>query len=47
MEGSVKLFIEMKEELSTRREEGVYDDILGDLSGHNPVIDAYVGTGTG
>lgn len=40
MEGSAKLFIEMQAELSNQGEEGVYGDILGVLSGNNPVIDA-------
>ncbi|KAL7428629.1 hypothetical protein ACHAXM_002683 [Skeletonema potamos] len=33
MEQSAKLFMEMQSELSTRGEEGVYEDIIGDLSG--------------
>lgn len=33
MEQSAKVFMEMQAELSTRGEDGVYDDILGDLSG--------------
>ena len=33
MEQSAKVFMEMQSELSSRGEEGVYDDILGDLSG--------------
>ena len=33
MEESAKLFMEMQAELSTRGDEGVYDDILGDLTG--------------
>lgn len=33
MEQSAKIFMEIQTELSTRGEEGVYDDILGDLSG--------------
>jgi vacuolar-type H+-ATPase subunit I/STV1 len=33
MEASAKVFLEMQSELSTRGEEGLYDDILGDLSG--------------
>lgn len=33
MEESAKIFMEMQAELSTLGEEGVYDDILGDLSG--------------
>eukprot|EP00577_Skeletonema_sp_RCC1716_P001231 CAMPEP_0113430516 /NCGR_PEP_ID=MMETSP0013_2-20120614/33052_1 /TAXON_ID=2843 ORGANISM="Skeletonema costatum, Strain 1716" /NCGR_SAMPLE_ID=MMETSP0013_2 /ASSEMBLY_ACC=CAM_ASM_000158 /LENGTH=375 /DNA_ID=CAMNT_0000319365 /DNA_START=197 /DNA_END=1323 /DNA_ORIENTATION=- /assembly_acc=CAM_ASM_000158 len=33
MEQSAKVFMEMQAELSTRGEVGVYDDILGDLSG--------------
>mmetsp|Transcript_31391 Transcript_31391/g.66859 ORF Transcript_31391/g.66859 Transcript_31391/m.66859 type:complete len:446 (-) Transcript_31391:388-1725(-) len=36
MEGSAKIFMGMQAELSTRGEEGVYDDILEDLSGDNP-----------
>ncbi|KAL7537362.1 hypothetical protein ACHAWF_005740 [Thalassiosira exigua] len=38
MEGSAKLFMEMQAELSSRGEEGVYDDILGDLTGEGPEI---------
>lgn len=33
MEQSAKVFMEMQAELSARGEEGVYDDILGDMSG--------------
>lgn len=35
MEESAKVFMEMQAELSTLGEEGVYDDILGDLSGND------------
>jgi len=35
MEESAKMFMEMQSELSTKGEEGVYDDILGDLSNPN------------
>lgn len=35
MEESAKIFMEMQSELSTKGEEGVYDDILGDLSNPN------------
>eukprot|EP00579_Thalassiosira_antarctica_P021781 CAMPEP_0201953634 /NCGR_PEP_ID=MMETSP0904-20121228/1902_1 /ASSEMBLY_ACC=CAM_ASM_000553 /TAXON_ID=420261 /ORGANISM="Thalassiosira antarctica, Strain CCMP982" /LENGTH=443 /DNA_ID=CAMNT_0048497505 /DNA_START=70 /DNA_END=1401 /DNA_ORIENTATION=- len=40
MEDSAKLFMEMQAELSTLGEDGVYDDMLGDLSGENPKNDA-------
>ena len=40
MEESAKLFMEMQAELSTLGEDGVYDDMLGDLSGDNPKDDA-------
>lgn len=40
MEESAKLFMEMQAELSTQGEEGVYADILGDLTGANPDADA-------
>lgn len=33
MEQSAKVFMEMQAELSARGEDGVYDDIIGDLSG--------------
>lgn len=33
MEQSAKVFMEMQKELSVQGEDGVYDDILGDLSG--------------
>jgi len=41
MEGSAKLFGDMQAELSTRGEEGLYGDILGDLSGDNPEPQPY------
>jgi hypothetical protein len=41
MEQSAKLFIEMQSELSTRGEEGVYEDILGDLSGDADDVKAF------
>jgi len=41
MEGSAKLFMDMQAELSTRGEEGLYGDILGDLSGENPEPQPY------
>lgn len=40
MEESAKLFMEMQAELSILGEEGVYDDILGDLTNDNPDVDA-------
>mmetsp|Transcript_7513 Transcript_7513/g.17042 ORF Transcript_7513/g.17042 Transcript_7513/m.17042 type:complete len:428 (+) Transcript_7513:109-1392(+) len=40
MEESAKVFMEMQAELSARGEDGVYDDILGDLTGDNPDMDA-------
>ncbi|KAL9181502.1 hypothetical protein ACHAXT_010307 [Thalassiosira profunda] len=40
MEESAKLFMEMSAELSTRGEEGVYDDIMGDLTSGDPGTDA-------
>lgn len=36
MEASSQLFADMQIELSTRGEEGVYEDMLGDLSGDDP-----------
>jgi hypothetical protein len=40
MEESAKLFMEMQAELSTLGEEGLYDDIFGDLASDNPDVDA-------
>ena len=40
MEESAKLFMEMQAELSTLGEEGLYDDILGDLASDNPDVDS-------
>lgn len=38
MEESASLFMEMQAELSTKGEEGLYGDILGDMTGDSPEI---------
>lgn len=40
MEGSAEMFMEMQAELSVKGDEGLYDDILGDLTGDNLDMDA-------
>ncbi|KAL7529726.1 hypothetical protein ACHAXR_003123, partial [Thalassiosira sp. AJA248-18] len=40
MEGSAQQFMEMQAELSARGEDGLYNDILGDLSGDIAAVDA-------